>query len=549
MKNTFFYLQKNKFILCLIIIASLLTLLPFIFDGHDGCIADRCGFIIGSNYRDGVWFMAVAATAFKTWPFQMPIYAGEVLQGYHYIPNLIAYLLSFIGIPISFSFYQLFPILYMIGIVLLSIIFARTIQDKPSFVSLFLFFTLFGIPLTIVTSLYHKGYIDNGLLINTFQATRILESIHFALSFLILLYIFLLIQKPIKSWKTRITISALVFLCFGIKFYTATLLLLILGLHELFTLLQQKDVSTFLKNSFIFLVSAGLSILIFYNPLKASANGSIFIFAPFSTVHHLIETDTLFHMKQLVLARYFLYEQGMSPRLLLIELFSTLLYVVFYFGTRVIGFFYILKQLVTRKITQFELILTITILAALTASVLFIQKGDWYNPMQFAVAAAFLMNYFAAKALYDLLKYNKYLFWGSFFIIFLLTFPSNLVNLGYLRSPARYVIPQKEMEALRYLKEQPEGVILSPIVDPDMAYVSAFTGKPTYVNFINVLQNNGIDYEGRIKEIDTPGQMNVDYIYLPKSYESYEELLSNTVSSKQYKEIYANDEVIIFKKI
>ncbi|HRN70346.1 MAG TPA: hypothetical protein PLS49_04110 [Candidatus Woesebacteria bacterium] len=552
LKEIFQYTYKHPLVLLIIIVGSILGLIPFIFDGTTGCVKEVCGFIVGTNYRDGIWYQAVAASAFKTFPFRMPNFAGETLTGYHYIPNLVSYILSYIGIPISVSFYQIFPLIFMLGVIIFSILFARTIFDKPAFVFFFLFFTLFGIPLTLLTSLYHKGIIDNYLLINTFQSTRVLESIHFAFSFLILLIIFLLIQKPVITWKKRICISFFIFLVFGIKFYTAVAIVIILGCHELFLLIKKKNFQTFFLNALSYTIGALISIFIFYDPLNTTNSGSIFIFAPFSTVHHIIEEPDLLYMKDMVNARYFLQEHGWSPRLLLIELFSSVLFVVFYFGTKVIGFVYILKQILTKKITRFELSLTIALIICILLSILFIQKGDWFNPIQFAVVAAFIMNFFAAKTLYNLWQHKLYFYIiGS--LIFIITIPAHFVNLNYFNNDARLVILQAEINALTFLKQQPDGIVFAPIIDADMAYVSAFTGKQTYVNFLNVLDNNGINYARRIAATENMETIDIDklnlhYIYIPYTYTKFEQLKQKCITSSRYTIIYDKEQVVICEK-
>ncbi len=538
----------------MVLVGGALTLIRLVFDGQNGCVNDVCGFIVGSNYRDGVWFLAVAKTAFKTLPFQMPIYSGELLTGYHYLPNLLAYLLSGVGISIYFSFYKLFPVVYFLLLIGLAIELSRTIKDKPIFVALFMFFVLFGIQLAGVTSLYHKGYIDNSALINTFQATRLLESIHFAFSFLILLYILIAIYKNKLTVKKSFLIGFLVFLTFGTKFYTAIVIMLILVLNEIFLLFNKKETKLSLARLAIFLGSSFLAVIVFYNPFGASQSGSIFIFSPFATVHHLIETRDLFYMSDLVNARYFLYEHGFSPRLFAIELLSTALFVIFYFGTRVIGFLYILKQIIVRKITRFEIVLSISILLAITASVLFIQKGDWYNPMQFAVVAAFLMNIFAAKFFFEIYERSRLFFWVLFIPVFLLTFPANLINANYLTNKARFVIATDEIEVLKHLEKLPDGPVLAPIFGNDMAYVSAFSGKTTYINFVNVLENTGIDFKKRQYESEHLDEINVEslpikYVYLSSENEKFEILFTKFTQSKSYKLLKKNERAALFEKI
>jgi len=548
------YILKHKLIFCTLAMAFILTLIPIIFDGQYGCVNNQCGFIIGTNYRDGVWFQAVAANAFNTFPFRMPNFSGALLTGYHFLPNLFTYFLNRVGIPIPITYYKIIPFLYMCLLVFFSLKYARKIKDNPQFVLFFLFFTFFGIPLTLITSLYHFGHINNNLLINTFQATRVLESIHFALSFIILLVVLILMNKKNLTVKEKIIIGILIFFIFGIKFYVAVIMFWLLLLHETITVLRQKKLKKYFFSLFIYGISAFVSILIFYNPFTASKSGSIFSFAPFATVHHLIENEALFYIPNMVLARYYLYAHGISPRLIAIELFSTFLFVIFYFGTRVLGFFYIAKQVVTRKINQFEIVLTSGILLGIVLSVMFVQKGDWFNPMQFAVVSAFLMNIFAAKFMYELFHKQKVFGILIGIVVFILTFIPNLVNLGYFSNPARYVIPQEELEALNVLKKSPDGPIFTPIIDPDMAYVSAFTGKQTYINFISVLENTGIQFQKRLQETKDVNTINVDmlnvkYAYVPTKYNDYLRLVRKFKESKKYKEILINSKVVIFEKI
>jgi hypothetical protein len=548
------YLWQNKLILLTVIVGSMLTLLPILFDGQSGCIHNQCGFIIGTNYRDGIWFQAVSATAFNSLPFRMPNFSGALLSGYHFLPNLVVNLLSRIGIPIPVTYYKLFPILYFTLLIYLSISYARKIKNHPLFVEIFLFFVLFGIPLTLITSLHYYGFIKNSLLINTFQSTRILESIHFAFSFIILLFVLIMLNKRPLRLRQKLLIGFFVFLIFGIKFYVAVIILFMLVMYETFSLFRNKKLGDYLIAIVIYGISSLISIFLFYNPFAAAKSGSIFVFAPFATVHHLIENEALFYLPNMVLARYYLYAHGMSPRLIAIELFSTFLFVVFYFGTRVLGFIYIAKQIVTKKISQFEVTLTFGVLLGIILSVSFVQKGDWFNPMQFAVVSAFLMNIFAAKFLYELLRRYKTFGIVIGIIVIILTLIPNLINLKYLSDPARYVIPQEEVIALNELKKMPDGPVFTPIIDPDMTYVSALTGKQTYINFTTLLDTTGIDYKNRLEQTKDPEKIEVDnleikYVYIPKNYKDYEIISEKFKKSKHYKQILQNTRVIIFEKI
>lgn len=553
-KKTIRYIVTHKALALLILVAAIITLMPFVFDGTWGCVGANCGYIIGTNYRDGLWFLAVAQSSFLTSPFQIPNYSGLPLSGYHFLPNLVGFLLSKTGVPITFTYFQIFPIVYFILLTLLLINLARSIKDDNRFVFIFLFFGYFGIPFTIITSLYHYGTLRNGMLINTFQTTRILESIHAAYAYLITLGVLIIYRKKIMDKKRIIAIGFLLFIMMGIKIYAEALLIAFVALYETILIFQTKKIAPYLVKGFWYFVCVMAGVFLFYNPFTLLQSATpVFTFAPFATVNHIIESPDLFYMKNLVLARYLLIEHGISPRLIAIELFSLFLYIFFYFGTRIIGFVAIGKQFLTRKISIWETAATGAIILGIVLAVTLIQRGDWYNPMQFSVFSALLINSFAALLVYQLIKHKSVVLKIIGFFVLAVMIPSNLVNLGYLQNPNRFVISKPEIAALTFLKEQPNNPVFVPIVDPDAPYVSAFSGKPTYFNFVSMVETSGLPVEEREKQItnlDTIDftKLPVTYVYIPNNFPDHAKLEQKIFQTTPFHEIFRNSEIVIFEK-
>jgi len=223
---------------------------------------------------------------------------------------------------------------------------------------------------------------------------------------------------------------------------------------------------------------------------------------------------------------------------------------VFYFGTRIIGLLEMVHQIFKRKMNIVEITVTFSVVISTIISVMFIQKGDWFNPIQFAVPAAFLMNIFAAKLLFNIINKNKLIGSSLLLIVVLITFPANLFNLTYLTNSGRFVIPQEEMDALNFLKNQPDGIIYAPLDENDMAYVSAMTGKQTYVNFVSVLENSGIKHQDRLDRINDTldfSKMDIKYFYLPIDNELSKKIMS-TFPQAHLTKIYSNNSVIIYQQ-
>lgn len=527
----------------IIFFAAFLTLLPYFVDGQYGCIDNRCGFIFGTNFRDGMWFIAVANVAFQKFPFLHPTYAGEILKGYHFLPNFFVYILSRIGIPSFFSYFKLIPVLYFSTISFVFYKLLKKINKDNIFINLGLFFFYFGIPFTLLTALLNKQPLNNGLLINTFQATRVLESPHTAIGLVIIFLVFywLLTKKIEQKWSLFLI---LFFLSFGIKFYVAITLGLIVGFYLIFNI--KNDISGTIKKILTLFFVSFLAILIFLQPFLN--NTPTFNFAPFATVHHLIESPNLFYNKNLVLARYFLYEKGFGPRLLAIEFYSLFLFIFFYLGTRFFGLFYFVKN----KLSSLDLSVLFSFFVLVFLSTFFVQRGDWFNPIQFLVPITYLLSLYTAIFFYRLYKKNKLLFTFCFLITFVFTFVPNLVNLYYPFSKARFVIDKNEIEALNFLKRQPLGIVFSPLDKNDTSYVAAFSYKPTYINFITMNETLGINFKKRLKkatDIDNfnPNTIEANYFYLPKSNNLTPKIIKRFTKNK-YKKLFENNDIIILIK-
>ncbi|MEM4248431.1 MAG: hypothetical protein QXH80_04110, partial [Candidatus Nanoarchaeia archaeon] len=136
-----------------------------------------------------------------------------------------------------------------------------------------------------------------------------------------------------------------------------------------------------------------------------------FIFSPFSIVHSIIEEKNLFYLPKLVNARYYLYSVNpLSPRLLAIELFTAFLFLFFNLGTRFLGLVDFLIRGIKRKVNLFEITLFLGTIFPFSLSLLFIQKGIWWNTIQFSYYGLFLANFFIADFLSKILKKKKNFF-------------------------------------------------------------------------------------------------------------------------------------------
>ena len=129
------------------------------------------------------------------------------------------------------------------------------------------------------------------------------------------------------------------------------------------------------------------SYFLFYKGSGSSAAG--LIWQPLSLAHQIIEDQNLWHNKDMVDQRYFLIQSGkwFSPRLWWIETKTILLFLFFNYGLRFVAILFLPFLLITVKevrafIKEFTVLFAIVVLSTLI-SLLFIQKGTWWNTIQF----------------------------------------------------------------------------------------------------------------------------------------------------------------------
>lgn len=513
--------------------------------GTNLCFKDSCGiFFWGAHGHDAIWHIALSGSAFTTLPFHLPIYSGESLQGYNYLFDLITYLISLFNIPIIFVYFKIFPLIWFFLITALSIRLAKKIHNSPLFVGIYLFFIFFGGSFGYLLSLKNSGSLWESSSLLAMQSGHSLINPPYAISLIFILAILNILIDKKQNYKVFIVLGILTFLCFAFKFYAGVIGLVLIVSNYFFTFLKKRNISSFTSGAFLLFIFAILSIFLFYDPFGSSKSGSAFSLSPLSLIHPFIEERKLFYMEQTVLARYFLQEQGIGPRLLYIEGLTISLFLFFNFGTRIFGFLYIAHLALRKKLAIFDLSVLIAILTGILLPSLFVQRGEWWNTIQFFYFSLFLANIYISQLLYKLISKKTATRLLLFVVVLILTIP---INIDLLRDftawPSQSFVPKYELEALSHLRKLPEGIVLtahhnknlkSKFQSPyplafydDTAYVSAFSKKTTYISNETQLRLLGIDYKKRMEKLfrsDCNILDNVDYIYELKQnpiYTSY----------------------------
>lgn len=534
------------------------------------CRSGLCGYWFpnGSAAHDDSWTMAIASVAFNTFPFQMPLYSGAILQGYHFISAFIIKIISLFGFPFHTIFYGILPLLLFGAIAKILVVLSSQISKNKTFIFLFIFLFFFGGSFSYLLILYHKLPFFDPFVVTGRQAIDYFQSMPLAVSlipFLLSIY-YLFVDNHFSLIKKSFYLAGIVFFAWGAKFYGGCAVAAILGTYELLELLKTKKRQRLLLLGII-VVTSLLSVLFIYNPLsnQGAAKGT-FIFSPFAIVHSLIEEKNLFYLPNITLARYSLQAHGgWSPRLIAIETFTWLLYIVYTFGIRSIGFIYFAVKLFKRKITTIDAALMLSVLVCLFGGTMFIQRVEWWNTAQFLDYPKIILSIYAALGISQFLQRKKQAIKiVLLFLVIIFSMHNSLQGLmERITFKSALVLSQSQIDALTTLRKLPNGVVFTLPYDAhkkttsikvedviDTVYVPVISHKVMYYSTPYILDLTSTDYLKKKNNVDKnlttkPYLIDADYFYLNKSNDLY---AKTPFDAHYFTKVFENNSVAILKK-
>ncbi|MCB0177654.1 MAG: hypothetical protein KDI62_05450, partial [Anaerolineae bacterium] len=374
--------------------------------------------------------------------------------------------------------------------------------------------------------------------------------------------IFLLIWQrmlPGKGWAMRdlVSVSLLLFLLFGIKFYAAATMLCMIGVYLLLDFIDRKDSRHTLLQASIICLACGVSLVVFYNIQKASAGEPVFGWAPLAAVHQIIEDANMYPNSQLAMARDTLYTIGkFSPRLVAIEGFSLILFTIHHFGLRAVGMAYLVWLIVRKRAVKSDIAACAGMIFSFGMGILFAQRGwHWWNTLQFHYYTALIAAFYTARFVYEIIFLRtdkRYVRIIVILILVLLSIPDAVEKAIEIGKTQHTTVSAVEMQAVHELSRKPQGVVLTAPLMPETAYVSALSGHTLFYADEQMLQNNGIDYVSRKELLSEPENLDLNnipanYAYFVRSDPNYE-LLLKKAKDTSFRELYENDEVVLLER-
>ncbi|SRR6266568_92970 len=572
-------LKIDTLLLFIVALGTLLQLVSIFFMGFVG----KTGMYFCCAIPDSLYHIALTNQLVNQVPPTEPGMAGVVVHNYHYLSNLVAAdLIRIFHLPLIATQFQYFVVLLSLLLGLAAIVFGQILHMKKSYIRWLVFFLYFSGDLTYLLSfLAGKGinfttpFLENALWLWISPPRVFAAVIYFAGLSLLALWI--------KQKRMLVGIPMAFVLASLVSFKIYDGIFMAAGVVALFVYFAfTKQFRMLLP-----LLLTGILSLIFYLPVNIHSGGLVFT----STwrIENFVVQPGL-GIQHFELAREIYASHHNWFGVTRFEILFFILYIVFVFGTIILGIFQTKKSL-----SLFPRELNIFLLSGIGVNAIlglfFIQQSGGANSSQFLITVDILGSIYAALACYYWVeKFKDAVKYIAILLIVLLTIP-RVINTGYadtvkLLHNSLFTIDNNQLQALRYLNMNtpPSAIILADNLDREQPYKSnpksnkiavPLTDNRSYVGnlsyYISFLANrtlfiDGDSYTNSIVEshgVDITKRVNIERtIFLNKSPFLIEDLLhqnnityvylgSNTLLAKNPPSfmdvVFKNTEISILK--
>lgn len=471
----------------------------------------------GANGHDGIWHLALIESMKNGFPIHNPLFSGTSLANYHFGFDLVVAVISRLtGISVSLLYFQILPPVMAVMIGVLTYLLVKRWTGLRSAARWAVFFTYFGGSFGWLVTLWREGEPGGESLFWSQQAISTLINPPFAFSLVFLIGGFYLVLRDKRPKWLSLVFQIVIFgFLFIVKSYAGAVALtglIVIGIWQAVRDGEYKG-----------LVRAGgaLAITILLILRFVPGASGLLVFEPFWFPRTMIEArDRLFVPKLAeALNAYLLFR--MYARVLVIVGLMTVVFIVGNLGTRVLAFLCTWRFSGREtELKVFDLAAGVMILLSVSSPLVFVQKGTAWNTIQFLYYGLVLTGWLTGIVMARVSGQGR---WGKWLClaVILMTVPTSLSSLWYQYIPPRppAALPYNELEALNFLKQEPTGTVLvypyekpllNEVLRPPVplsrydstAYVSAYSGRPSYFADSVNLDILGIAWKGRFDQTE-----------------------------------------------
>lgn len=523
----------------------------------------------GPNGHDGVWHIALI-NHLASGSLEMPIFAGESIKNYHlFYDGLLALVHRITAIPAHTLYFQILPPITAFLVGWLTYKFVLNWRRSKIQALFAVFFVYFGGSWGWLVSFLRGGELAGGESIFwANQAISTLINPPYASSLVLLLVGLILFLNYQKKPATKLLIlQAIIFgALIQFKAYAGVIALgglLISALCDLF-----RSGKIWNDNTKVFMAVLIVSLAVFI-PTNKNA-GNLLVFYPFWFPETMLSFPDRFYWPKLASAISTYKAEGNFIKLIPAEILALSIFWFGNLGTRIFKEALVLRWIFRwPKLESIEVFVIAAIAIGIALPLLFIQKGNPWNTIQFIYYPLFFSGILAGIFLGEVVERKRF-GWLVASVVIVLTLPTTVGTLRhYLPARPPAAIPHMELAALEFLKNQPQGIVLTYPFDPALrknwgppqplwiyettSYVSAFSRKLIFLEDEMNLEITGHDWKPRREraiEFFTGGDSefleknSIKYMYLVNGQE-----LPLPSEELGFSKIYENSQVRIYKRI
>jgi hypothetical protein len=490
----------------------------------------------GPLARDGVWHEALVNQLKLAVPPENPGFAGQTLSNYHYFYDiLVAKMSSFTMLPVPLLIYRFFPVIFSILLGIGTYILAKRLFNNKAVSILAVFFAYFASSFGWIVNLIKGEQIGGESAFWANQPVSMNLNPPYAMSLVVIIFAIILLDLYLKKPNIvkGVILSLLIGLLVGIKAYAGAIAISVLLLLTIKRIFFDKNFS--LLPVFVL---AGVIFLVVYFSISRGAVGLI-VFQPLWLIDTMIDAGDRVGIPNFT-ARRFAYIGGHKwIHYAAVELICLLIFFVGNLGTRIISLWGLRKKFLKDDIHLFIFGL---MAASAIPPLLFVQKGNPWNIIQFFYYFLFFSGLYAAASL----KKFSIPVVVAIILITPISSAATFRSLLYPNPPS--FLPTGEYQALNFLKNEVRGIVLKHPFNPglrgdfkdpyplsvyaDNTYVSAYSGKSVYIEDAEQQIVLNTDYKARLTSAERffveknlswsvkfLKDSNIRYIYLPKIHQ------------------------------
>jgi len=549
MNYVFDCIKKDWLTTLILSTAFIMYMLVIVPSGSRYCFEGKCGiYFWGAHEHDAVWHLALMESAFRTIPFKFPVLSGQSLGGYNYLLDIVLYIFTLTGVSAATLYFKIQPVIWfgLFSFLLYSV--GKLVRSERSYIRWLLFFVFFSASFGILIQWFKHNTLSGSVGIPTMQGALGMTNPQFMWSLCVLLAIWIITKKDKWTWS----LGLLVFIGLGLKFYFIVPALILIVWYVCTQIVSRRA-----SQVIMVLVSVSIGIVTAYIVFYMGGTVGGFIWKPLEIPHQIVEDANLWYDRIMVQERYYIQQLGhiWSPRLWWIEIRTVFYFVFFNFGIRLLGFVgFILLAIFNVKVMKQYVPILLAIIVCTLIPILFIQRGTWWNSIQFLYYAIFFASIITADFVWRITHMRNGI-WSIVvaFICILMFLPTNYETMVLFASQkeTRY-IPDEEIQVLRKLRDLPYGTVLTQLFHPqetdvladnyDTAYVSAYSGKLTYLADIDQLKLLGTKYVERMRRVtEDPCSVlsEVQYVYIRFNTPD-QDIIKCPILNRDFKLVYKN---------